>query len=170
MPTLDTAILYPGGVLYEGTSISEGRGTTRPFELIGHPGLDPYKLVSRLEERCHEAGLGGFHLRPQSFQPTFDKHAREGCGGFQVHVLDRRRFRSWRFTQVTLRCLREDFPGVLSWNAPPYEYEAVKLPIDILNGSDEPRRWVDGSAADLVGLEGFGYPGFLASRSDALLY
>ncbi len=89
MPTLDTAIVYPGTVLFEGTQLSEGRGTTRPFELIGAPWLDGEALAARM----NDVGLAGVYFRPAIFEPTFQKHARTTCGGCQMHVLTARRFR-----------------------------------------------------------------------------
>ena len=90
MPTLDTAIVYPGTVLFEGTKLSEGRGTTRPFELIGAPWLNGEELAARL----NKAGLDGVHFRKATFEPTFQKHARATCGGCQIHVSDRKAFRA----------------------------------------------------------------------------
>ena len=89
MPTLDTAIVYPGTVLFEGTLLSEGRGTTRPFELVGAPWIDPERFAADL----NALQLPGVHFRPAGFEPTFQKHARQPCGGCQIHVTDRDRFR-----------------------------------------------------------------------------
>src|SRR5439155_25106667 len=89
MPTVDTAVVYPGQCLLEGTNLSEGRGTTRPFELCGFPGIDPRRLCARL----NAAGLPGVAFRPAWFQPTFQKHAGQRCGGLQLHVLDGAAFR-----------------------------------------------------------------------------
>ncbi len=86
LPTLDSAIVYPGAVLFEGTRLSEGRGTTRPFELIGAPWIDGERLADAMNARH----LPGVHFRPAFFEPTFQKHARQTCGGCQMHVLDRR--------------------------------------------------------------------------------
>src|SRR6266404_5579696 len=97
MPTLDSAIVYPGTVLFEGTNISEGRGTTRPFELVGAPGI----IAERFAEEMNRRRLPGVVFRPTVFEPTFHKHAKETCGGCQIHVLDRRQFRPV-ITGVTL--------------------------------------------------------------------
>jgi uncharacterized protein YbbC (DUF1343 family) len=131
MPTLDTAVAYPGTVLFEGTKLSEGRGTTRPFELIGAPWLDGDALAARM----NGVGLRGVHFRPVGFEPTFQKHARVPCGGCQIHVTDRNDFEP---VEVGVSLLRECFdsdPGRFAWRDPPYEYEHDKLPIDILAGS-----------------------------------
>jgi uncharacterized protein YbbC (DUF1343 family) len=145
IPTLDTAIVYPGAVLFEGTLISEGRGTTRPFELIGAPWIDGERLAETLDAKR----LPGVVFRPAFFEPTFHKHARTGCGGCQIHVTDRTSFEPVRASVELIVELRRQSPERFAWRAPPYEYEAVKPPIDILYGSDKLRTAVDsGSGAD----------------------
>jgi uncharacterized protein YbbC (DUF1343 family) len=142
MPTLDTATVYPGACLLEGTTLSEGRGTTRPFEILGAPGIDPDALAVAVAR--HD--LPGVHLRPLSFQPTFQKHAGRLCGGVQVHVTDRHRFQPVLTYLTLLVEIRRGWPDRLAWTPPPYEYEHEKLPIDILAGGPELRTAVD--AAD----------------------
>jgi len=139
IPTLDTAIVYPGSVLFEGTTLSEGRGTTRPFELLGAPGADPCALVDALRD----VGLAGVHFRPASFVPTFQKHAGVLCGGCQIHVTDRARFRPVKTAVTLLRAFAETAAGQFGWRPPPYEYEFEKLPIDILSGSGRLRTGID---------------------------
>ena len=146
LPTLDSAIVYPGAVLVEGTQLSEGRGTTRPFELIGAPWIDGDRLADAMNER----GLPGVHFRPAYFEPTFQKHARESCGGCQIHVLDRQTFRPVRTIVELLDQFRREDPSRFAWREPPYEYEHEKQPIDILSGSDQLRRTLD-SGADVRG-------------------
>jgi uncharacterized protein YbbC (DUF1343 family) len=139
MPTLDTAIVYPGTVLFEGTKLSEGRGTTRPFELIGAPWLDGEALAARM----NRVGLKGVHFRPVGFEPTFQKHARVPCGGCQIHVTDRRDFAP---VKAGVSLLRECFgsaPDRFEWRDPPYEYEHDKMPIDILAGSPQLREQIE---------------------------
>ena len=139
MPTLDTAIVYPGTVLFEGTMLSEGRGTTRPFELIGAPWLDGDQLAARM----NGIGLPGAHFRAVGFEPTFQKHARVLCGGCQIHVTSRVDFEPVK-TGVSL--LRECYglaPKQFKWRDPPYEYEHDKMPIDILAGSTELREQIE---------------------------
>jgi len=139
MPTLDTAIVYPGTVLFEGTKLSEGRGTTRPFELIGAPWLDGEALA----ERMNRVGLKGVYFRPVGFEPTFQKHARVPCGGCQIHVTARRDFAP---VKAGVSLLRECFgsaPDRFEWRDPPYEYEHDKMPIDILAGSPELREQIE---------------------------
>jgi uncharacterized protein YbbC (DUF1343 family) len=139
MPTLDTAIVYPGTVLFEGTNASEGRGTTRPFEIIGAPWVNPDTFTDRL----NACGLPGVHFRPVVFEPTFQKHARETCGGCQIHVLDRARFRSVESGVALLAECRHADPTSFRWRQPPYEYEKDRLPIDILAGSAQLRQQID---------------------------
>lgn len=171
-PTLDTACVYPGMVLFEGTNLSEGRGTVRPFELFGHPRLKAHEWHRPLQEALQNYGLEGMVLRPAAFKPTFDKHAASSCQGFQLHVTDARRFRPWHTAQVLLRELFHRMGDNFIWRDPPFEYEYERLPIDILNGSDQLRKWVDrrGSFDELKTLERKGYEDFLSKRASILLY
>jgi uncharacterized protein YbbC (DUF1343 family) len=135
MPGVETAWVYPGGCLIEGTNLSEGRGTTRPFELVGAPWLDAARLALDLERE----GLPGVAFRPCHFTPTFQKHAGRPCAGVQVHVTDRRRFPAFLTYLLLIQHARRQDTRRFAWRQPPYEYEAVKLPIDILCGSPRER-------------------------------
>ncbi|MCG6920267.1 MAG: DUF1343 domain-containing protein [Acidobacteria bacterium] len=139
MPTPDTAFVYPGGCLLEGTNLSEGRGTTRPFELVGAPWLDGPALARALERER----LDGVGIRPASFTPTFQKHAGRLCHGVQVHVLDRKSFSAFLTYLLLIHHARRQDPEQFAWREPPYEYELVKPPIDILAGTDRVRRTID---------------------------
>lgn len=139
MPTLDTATVYPGMCLLEATILSEGRGTTRPFEIFGAPFIEPEKLVRRL----NDFKLKGVFLRPLYFTPTFNKYSGQLCGGAQIHLLDRERFKPFRTVVSILIAVKELYPEFKLWREPPYEYEFEKLPIDILTGSDRIRRGID---------------------------
>jgi len=139
MPTLDTALVYPGFCLLEGTSVSEGRGTTRPFEFFGAPYVDPYHLVGELRARS----LPGVHFRPASFEPTFQKHRGAICHGAQMHLTDRGAFRSVITLVAVLQAFMKFHGGDFSWKEPPYEYEYEKLPFDILAGSSAMRRHIE---------------------------
>jgi len=139
MPTPDTAFVYPGGCLVEGTNLSEGRGTTRPFELVGAPWLDPWKLA---RDMAREA-VPGAAFRPAFFRPTFQKHAGALCGGVQVHVTDRRLFPAFLGYLLLIHNARRQAPERFAWRRPPYEYERVKLPFDILCGTDRVRRAIE---------------------------
>jgi uncharacterized protein YbbC (DUF1343 family) len=139
MPTLDTAIVYPGTVLFEGTNVSEGRGTTRPFELVGAPGVVSEHFAATL----NALGIPGAFFRPVIFEPTFHKHAKRTCGGCQLHVLDRGAFRPVLTGVALLVAFRDADAASFAWRPPPYEYEHHKLPIDILAGSSMLREQID---------------------------
>ncbi len=139
MPTLDTATVYPGMCLLEGTNLSEGRGTTRPFEIFGAPFIEPERLVSRLRD----FKLKGVFFRPLYFEPTFHKYKGELCGGAQIHVIDRRRFKPFLTAVAILKAVKELYPEKFQWRRPPYEYETEKLPIDILSGSTRLRQFIE---------------------------
>ncbi|MBI5075143.1 MAG: DUF1343 domain-containing protein [Nitrospirae bacterium] len=139
MPTLETAAVYPGMCLLEGTNISEGRGTTRPFEIFGAPFIDPEALTAELKA-LH---LPGVIFRPMHFLPTFQKHAGKLCGGAQIHLTDRGKFRPFKTAAAILKTVHDLYPGKFRWNKPPYEYEKTLLPIDILAGTDRLRKDIE---------------------------
>jgi uncharacterized protein YbbC (DUF1343 family) len=139
VPTVDTAVVYPGTVLFEGTNLSEGRGTTRPFELIGAPWVD----AEALAEKLAAYNLPGVHIRPVVFEPTFHKHAKQACGGCQIHVLNREEFTAVKTAVAVLVEIRAQNSAKFEWRQPPYEYELTKLPFDILSGSSELRRQIE---------------------------
>jgi len=144
MPTPETALVYPGGCLLEGTNLSEGRGTTRPFEIWGAPFVDGGALARALSD---DAVLAGARLRPLSFEPTFHKFTGQSCGGVQVHVQDAARFRPYALylraiAAVAQRC-RTDF----GFRSEPYEYVSDRPAIDLLTGGPEFRTLVDSSSA-----------------------
>ena len=168
IPTLDSAIVYPGTVLLEGTMASEGRGTTRPFEVVGAPWAQAERLAAGLNARR----LPGVHFRPAVFEPTFQKHARTTCGGCQIHVTDRRRFLPVLTGVALIEAIRAEAPTAFAWRPPPYEYEHDKQPIDILAGSPALREALDsGARAEQIAA---GWPeshrAFLAAREACLLY
>ncbi len=143
LPRPASCHVYPGMVLLEGTNLSEGRGTTRPFELFGAPWLDPAALVARLDR----AALPGVAFRPCHFEPTFNKHAGQLCGGAQLHPFSSD-FEPVRTAVEILVAVRELAPDNFAWIEPPYEYEEVLPPIDILWGSPTLREGVDRAAAN----------------------
>jgi uncharacterized protein YbbC (DUF1343 family) len=155
-------------VLFEGTNVSEGRGTTRPFELIGAPWIEPEPFAASL----NALELPGVHFRPAAFEPTFHKHAGILCGGCQIHVTDRRTFRAVETGVVLLDACRRASPDRFEWRQPPYEYEDRLPPIDILYGSDRLRvELAEGrNAAEIAA----SWPGenaeFLERRRAVLLY
>lgn len=130
LPTLDSATVYPGMVLVEGTNLSEGRGTTRPFELVGAPFIDSRRYAARL----NELKLPGVRFRPAWFQPTFQKWAGEMCGGVQIHVTDREAFEPYLAGIAVISAAHDLYPESFAWRTPPYEYENEKMPIEILCG------------------------------------
>jgi uncharacterized protein YbbC (DUF1343 family) len=136
MPTPDTARVYPGGCLIEGTNLSEGRGTTRPFEWVGAPWLDAHVYAAALGRE----GLPGVAFRPARFRPTFHKWAGRLCGGVQIHVTDRARFQPFVTGLAVIAVARRLAPRAFRWRRPPYEFERRRLPIDILLGTDTIRR------------------------------
>jgi len=148
LPTLDSCAVYPGMVLVEGTNLSEGRGTTRPFEIFGAPYLNAHDLARALNTR----DLPGVRFRPCTFEPTFQKHAGALCGGAQVHVTDRARFRPVATTVTIFEEVRRQAPDAFAWIQPPYEYETEKMPIDILFGHDGLRLGIDagGGAEEIL--------------------
>jgi uncharacterized protein YbbC (DUF1343 family) len=148
LPTLDSATVYPGAVLLEGTNASEGRGTTKPFELVGAPWVDPDTFAAGL----NALALPGVHFRPVIFEPTFHKHAGASCGGCQIHVTDRAAFRPVEAGVAVIEACRRLGPDRFAWRDPPYEYEYVKPPIDILYGSARLRDGLarGATAADLA--------------------
>lgn len=148
MPTPDTARVYPGGCLIEGTNLSEGRGTTRPFEWIGAPYLDCHRYAEALDA----LGLPGVHFRPARFQPTFHKWAGRVCDGVQVHVTDRGRFKPFLTGLAEIAIARRQAGRRFAWRRPPYEFERRRLPIDILCGTDAVRAALEGGAS-LAALE-----------------
>jgi len=168
IPTLETAVVYPGTVLLEGTMASEGRGTTRPFELVGAPWVGAERLAADLNGRA----LPGVHFRAAVFEPTFQKHARTTCGGCQIHVTDRRAFRPVMTGVALIEAIRAQDPAAFAWRPPPYEYEHDKQPIDILAGSPALREALEsGARAEEIAATwpAAGAP-FAAARARCLLY
>lgn len=143
LPRQEGVAVYPGQVLLEGTNLSEGRGTTSPFEQWGAPFVDPYQLLAMLAPR----NLDGVALRPVEFEPTFHKFAGATCRGLWLHVTDARAFRPYRTTLALLRAVQELWPAESAWRQPPYEYESEKMPIDILCGTSAVREWVEESGS-----------------------
>ena len=147
IPTLDSAIVYPGTVLFEGTNVSEGRGTTRPFELVGAPWVQAERFAEALNRRQ----LAGVIFRPVVFEPTFHKHAKQACGGCQIHVTDRRVFRPVLAGVLLIEAFRNAGLDEFRWREPPYEYEHEKRPFDILAGSSSLREQIEaGLSAEAI--------------------
>jgi uncharacterized protein YbbC (DUF1343 family) len=168
MPLVETAVVYPGQVILEGSNISEGRGTTRPFEIFGAPYFEPERLLENIETDA----LTGAILHQTDYRPTFNKWADQVCRGFQIHVVDREVFRPYRFTLAlvgaVLKLYRHDF----CWSGPPYEYVYDKLPVDVILGDARVRTDLE-SGRSVFDMEQEWLPGvneFIKLRSRFLLY
>lgn len=147
MPTLDTATVFPGAVHFEGTQVSEGRGTTKPFELIGAPYIDPDAYAEALTNFA----LPGVIFRACAFQPTFQKHAKVTCGGVQIHVVDREQFDSVLAGIAMVKVAHDMYPSDFRWKEPPYEYVFDKNPFDVISGSNKIREAIEqGTSLDTI--------------------
>ena len=167
---------YPGTVMLEGTTLSEGRGTTRPLELLGAPDVNAEALLARMTALA-PAWLAGCRLRPCWFEPTFHKHVGTLCSGIQIHVedaaYDHAAFRPWRLVALAFKALRALRPDYPLWRDFPYEYEYDRLAIDLINGGPRLREWVDDADAhpgDLDALAAADEAGWIEERANVLLY
>lgn len=175
-PSLWMARCYSGTVMLEGTTLSEGRGTTRPLELFGAPDIDADGLLREMRAIGGD-WLAGCRIRPCWFEPTFHKHAGKLCQGLQIHVEDtayqHERFRPWRLQTIAFKAIRRLWPNYPLWRDFPYEYEHDRLAIDLINGSSLLREWVDDSAAapaDLERITSLDEASWREERGDVLLY
>ena len=175
-PNLSMARCYAGTVMLEGTTLSEGRGTTRPLELFGAPDLEPRKLLAEMQQLA-PLWLQGCRLRECWFEPTFNKHAGKLCAGVQIHVedgaYDHGAFRPWRLMALAFKALRRQRPDYEIWRDFPYEYEYDRLAIDLINGGELLRQWVDDPEAtpgDLEALAGMDEVAWMAEQEAVMLY
>lgn len=168
MPTFDTALVYVGQCLLEATNISEGRGTTRPFELFGAPFIEHKKML----EHKAISSLKGVFFRPVFFEPTFNKFKGEVCKGFQIHVTDKKKFDSLKTGLAVIYSLYNLYPQQFSFTPPPYEYEYEKMPIDILLGTDKARIALDNGASfkEFCDIVDDGKQNFIKFRKQYLIY
>lgn len=161
LPRWRSAFTFPATVIFEGTILSEGRGTTQSLEIVGHPKIEPYSFYkNHLSDSLKKSGLNGVALRPITFLPTFQKQANKVCGGFQIHITDRKIFQPWRTGQFLMRELYCHLGDHFEWKKPPYEYDYTRKPIDIINGSNKLRQWVENNESlemlnDLESLEDY---------------
>jgi uncharacterized protein YbbC (DUF1343 family) len=167
---------YPGTVMVEGTTLSEGRGTTRPLEVFGAPDLNPHALLTKMDSIAPQWMLG-CRLRPCHFEPTFHKHAGQLCSGVQIHVddpvYDHNTFKPWRLMALAFKALRLLNPDYELWRNFPYEYERERLAIDLINGSELLRQWVDDPSAAPADLDAMTKPEetfWVEERSKHLAY
>lgn len=172
LSTPNSCLSFPGTVLFEGTKLSEGRGTTRALEVVGAPNVEPFSFLKKIEKDLKTWNFEGIILRPQMFWPTFQKHAGSSCGGFHIHITDSSKAMGWRVGQFLLRAFRQELGNEFEWQDAAYEYEFDKLAIDLINGTDQLRHWVekDGSMSGLLQLETIGMTEFMRARSSILLY
>ncbi len=175
-PNLSMARCYAGTVMLEGTTLSEGRGTTRPLELFGAPDLDARAIIARMQQLAPQ-WLHGCRLREVWFEPTFHKHAGKLCAGVQIHVedgsYDHAAFRPWRVQAAAFKAIRQLHPDYDLWRDFAYEYEHDRLAIDLINGGPQLREWVDDPAAQPGDLDAITQPdeaAWIAEREAVLLY
>jgi uncharacterized protein YbbC (DUF1343 family) len=175
-PNLSMARAYPGTVMLEGTTLSEGRGTTRPLELFGAPDIDARDVIAEMQ-RLAPQWLEGCVLRDMWFQPTFHKHVGALCSGVQIHVehphYDHAAFRPWRVQALAFKAVRALYPDYDLWRDFPYEYAFGKLAIDVINGGPGLRTWVDDAGAqagDLDALAGPDEAAWVEARRPFLMY
>jgi uncharacterized protein YbbC (DUF1343 family) len=168
IPTPDTAKVYPGTVLVEGTKISEGRGTTRPFEINGAPYADSYRVA----EYLNRLDLPGVCFRPHSFLPTFQKHAGSLCHGVQIHPLDREAFNPVITGVALIKAFHDLYPDDFRWQSPPYEYVHDRLPFDVIAGTTKLREQIEGgvSIEEIAASWRAGEKEFAERREPYLLY
>lgn len=172
LPTIDGCYTFVGTVLYEGTSLSEGRGTTRPLEVVGHPQFEPWAHKEHFDNLFNELNLTGFKLRAVSFYPMFQKHEHQNNGGYFIHVTDKKVFKPWRVCQVLLKELKTLIPDHFHYKQDGYEYEYEMNPVDMINGTDQLRHWYDrpGNYNYLDELEASTLPDYLSKRQEILIY
>jgi uncharacterized protein YbbC (DUF1343 family) len=174
--SLSMARAYAGTVMLEGTTLSEGRGTTRPLEVLGAPDIDAEALLAKMHQLAPD-WLDGCDLRPCFFEPTFHKHAGSLCNGIQIHVdhpaYDHARFRPWRLIALAFKALRTLDADYEIWRDFPYEYETKRLAIDVINGGPTLRGWVDDPVADVGDLDALARvdeDDWIGERAEYLLY
>ena len=172
LATSESANVFCGSVLFEGTNISEGRGTTRALEVLGAPGIEPFEFSQHINNLNKEWEIDGVIIKPHYFMPMFQKHQGIPCGGIQVCPTSPENFQSWRLGALLLREFYHQTSFKFKWNDDPYEYENVGLAIDYINGGESLKKWVEenGSIDDLIELEQLGLDDFLDLRDNALLY
>lgn len=168
MPTVETATVFPATVFFEGTQISEGRGTTRPFEFVGAPFIDAEELASHM----NNLGLPGVRFRASGFQPTFQKHAGITCGGVQIHVLERNDFKPVTAGLLLIRAIYDLYRVDFKWKNPPYEYVYDRNPFDVIAGTDKIRLTIEtgGSMDNLFASWNRELESFDQQRNAILLY
>jgi uncharacterized protein YbbC (DUF1343 family) len=167
IPVFQSALIFPGTVFIEGTLVSEGRGTTRPFEFIGAPYIHSDKLANEM----NKLKLPGFYFRPIYFQPTFQKWKNEVCGGVQIHLTDFKKINAFECGAYLIAKIYELYPKEFQWKSPPYEYEFTKMPIDLIAGTSKFREHVEnGTISKFLELSKKQCALFNKTRTKYLLY
>lgn len=172
LPTIDGCFTFVGTVLFEGTTLSEGRGTTRSLEIIGHPKIKPFEMYAEIQSIFDRNKLSGFKLRPMHFLPTFQKHKGLPCGGYQIHITERLKFDSWKVSQLLCQYFFHKLDLIDFWKQPPYEYELHKNPIDLINGTDKLKDWIEnkGTYSELLSIESSHIDEFISQKNEITLY
>jgi uncharacterized protein YbbC (DUF1343 family) len=172
LPTVDGCYTFPATVIFEGVKVSEGRGTTRSLEMVGHPSIEPYAWLEELQPIIDKEKMLGFTLRPTVFLPTFQKFAGKACGGFQIHVTDRKSFTPWKVGQFLMREFMHKLGNEFGYKEEPYEYEYDKNALDVINGGPELRAWCEkrGDFKELYSIEMKGRDKFVNDRNSILIY
>lgn len=172
LPTWEGAVSFVGSVLFEGTNISEGRGTTRSLEIIGHPKLEAFSFAHKFNQVLKNNNLNGMQVRPQVFLPTFQKHQGKVCQGVQIHTTNKYEARPWAVGQLLCRELYHELKEHFIWNTNPYEYQFNGYAIDYINGSDKIRNWVEskGEIHELLSLQNNGLEEFRHRSKSIQLY
>ena len=163
LPTMEGAITFVGTVLYEGTNVSEARGTTRSLEMVGHPKIEAFSFTDHMNKILKESNLDqGIIFRPQVFFPMFQKFSGMPCGGVHMHVLDNKKARPWAAAQLLCRELYHHLGNDFKWNDKPYEYEHDRLAIDLINGAEDAKLWVEknGSIDELMKINNKGHSAY----------
>jgi len=172
-PNLWMARAYPGTVMLEGTTLSEGRGTTRPLELFGAPDIAARDLLAEMRSIAPD-WLAGCAVREVTFEPTFHKHVHQLCSGLHIHAegrfYDHELFRPWRLQALAFKAIRALYPDYDLWRDFPYEYAFGKLPIDVINGGPALREWVDDASATSGDLDALAQPDEAAWREERRPY
>jgi len=168
IPVVDTTVVFPATVVFEGTQVSEGRGTTKPFELVGAPFISSKEYADAM----NALGLPGVIFRAAEFLPTFQKHAGAGCRGVGLHITDRETFKPVRTGVVMVKVIHDLYGGELKWKEPPYEYVYDRNPFDVICGTDKIRNVIEnnGSLAELDAVLNNGLDEFLQMRKKHLVY
>lgn len=172
LSTVEGCYTFAGTVIFEGTNISEGRGTTRALEQVGFPGIEPWGLKPKLDKIFKELNLTGFELRACNFHPMFQKHAGVTCGGFFIHPTNLEAFKPWRVSQVLLKEIKQHIGDKFSYKTDAYEYGDGLNPMDMVNGDDRFRQWYDspGDYGFLERIEAEKLQEYLNKRETILIY